>query len=77
MTLQAHMKLLPKKGCANWNFGNGNRMKSSITSVYADYRSINGMQEPYIVEQYLNDELQRRIVVEQADSNLGVVPWMF
>jgi hypothetical protein len=46
-------------------------------TVYDDYRSLRGMQEPFIVETYMDDELQSRIVIEQGDSNLGVVSLMF
>ena len=46
-------------------------------TLYEDYRSLRGMQEPFEVETYLDDVLQNRVVIEHADSNLGVVPWMF
>lgn len=45
--------------------------------VYEDYRSLCGMQEPFIVETHLDGELQSRIVIEKGEANLGVVPWMF
>jgi hypothetical protein len=54
-------------------FADGRERKT----VYEDYRSLRGMQEPFIIETYLDGVSQSRIVVENADVNVGVVPWMF
>lgn len=54
-------------------FSDGRERKT----VYKDYRSLRGMQEPFMVETYLDGVSQSRIVVEKAEANLGVVPWMF
>jgi hypothetical protein len=45
--------------------------------IYSDYRSINGMQEPFLIENYLDDELQSRTILEDSRTNVGTVASLF
>jgi hypothetical protein len=45
--------------------------------LYSDYRSVRGMQEPFMVETYLDDVLQSRVIVEKSEANVGTVSSLF
>jgi hypothetical protein len=45
--------------------------------LYSDYRIVSGMQEPFIVETYLDDVLQSRVLLEKSDVNVGAVASLF
>jgi hypothetical protein len=45
--------------------------------LYSDYRSVNGMQEPFHIETYLDDVLQSRVVLEKSTPNVGTVASLF
>ncbi|WPJ97921.1 hypothetical protein SH580_09375 [Coraliomargarita algicola] len=45
--------------------------------LYSDYRIVSGMQEPFLVETFLNDVVQSRVVLEKSDVNVGAVASLF
>jgi len=45
--------------------------------LYADYRKVGGMLEPFQVETYLDDVLQSRIVIHKSEANVGAVLALF
>ena len=47
------------------------------TVLYSDYRSIRGMQEPFLVETYLDNVLQSRVILEKSEANVGMVASLF
>lgn len=45
--------------------------------LYSDYRSVGGMQEPYLVETFIDDVLQSRVVIAKSQINVGAVASLF
>jgi hypothetical protein len=45
--------------------------------IYSDYRSVGGMQEPFLIETYIDDVLQSRVTLERSDLNVGTVASLF
>ena len=45
--------------------------------LYSDYRIVSGMQEPFLVETYLNDVLESRVILDKSDVNVGAVASLF
>jgi len=45
--------------------------------LYSDYRLVGGMQEPFLVETYLDETLQSRVILEKSDPNVGTVASLF
>ena len=45
--------------------------------LYSDYHSIDGMQEPFKVETYLDDVLQSRVIIKRSQTNVGTIPTLF
>jgi hypothetical protein len=46
-------------------------------TLYADYRSIGGKQEPFLIETYENEDLKNRIKLEKCEQNIGTVAAIF
>lgn len=46
-------------------------------TVYGDYHSLHGMQEPFLIQTYMDEVLEDQIIVEAGASNVGAMPWLF
>jgi hypothetical protein len=45
--------------------------------LYRDYRLVHGMQEPYLVETFVDDVLESRVILSKSDINVGAVASLF
>jgi hypothetical protein len=45
--------------------------------IYSDYRIVGGIQQPFLVETYMNEVLQSRVTLERSDINVGTVASLF
>jgi hypothetical protein len=45
--------------------------------LYSQYQSIGGMQEPFLIETYMNGELSSRVTLEKSEHNVGTVASIF
>jgi hypothetical protein len=45
--------------------------------LYSQYQNIAGMQEPYLVETYIDEQLTNRIELEKSEYNVGTVASIF
>lgn len=45
--------------------------------LYERYQSIGGMQEPFLIETYIDDELANRVEIEKSEHNVGTVGSIF
>jgi len=45
--------------------------------IYSDYRIVGGIQQPFLVETYMNEVLQSRVTLERSDLNVGTVASLF
>ena len=47
------------------------------TFFYLDYRNVDGVLAPFVVESYLNGNFENRVKIEQIEYNLGIFPATF
>jgi len=45
--------------------------------IYSDYRVVAGMQEPFVVETYIDGSLKDRLTFGQCNANVGIVQSVF
>lgn len=45
--------------------------------IYGNYQSVDNMQIPFLLENYLDDELQSRVILEESHTNVGTVASIF
>lgn len=45
--------------------------------VYGDYRKVNGVQEPGMIETFIDGSLNNRVRIERVEHNLGALPILF
>lgn len=50
---------------------------SASKIVYSDYRVINQIQEPDLIETYLDEVLQNRLIIEKSGINVSAVASLF
>lgn len=46
-------------------------------NLYSNYQEVGGMLEPFLIESYLDDELQHRVIVEGGRANVGTMKELF